>query len=188
MIMKIQATLSEISFHCLEESTFMPRCLDALSNKKQSCMGIMVFSCSGIADNFLPKHAPAAWDDCMWLLSLQEGDETREDTEPLLTAFHFFENEMILLKPFLMYCGVFASSITTTNVCYMEESRIRFTDQMVAQSGLFRRIGGNCVDTSATQLSSELQDSDDCADVTPPRHARDQVDDGHHPRARRRLI
>jgi hypothetical protein len=31
MIMKIEATLDEIYFHCLEEYTFMPLCLDALS-------------------------------------------------------------------------------------------------------------------------------------------------------------
>jgi hypothetical protein len=76
----------------------------------------------------LPKHAPSAWDDCMWLLSLQEGEsaaaaaaaQDASDNSPgtLFTAFRQFENEIILLKPFLMYCCVFASSISTTNICY----------------------------------------------------------------------
>jgi hypothetical protein len=125
----------------------------------------------------LPKHAPSAWDDCMWLLSLQEGEseaaaaQDASDNSPgtLFTAFRQFENEIILLKPFLMYCGVFASSISTTNICYMKGVCNEFTKAVASRSGMFRPCEKDGMEVEGGKFDG---------------------DDGKHqrPRARRRLV
>ena len=72
-------------------------------------------------------HSYTAWDDCMWLLMLQETSrgsedccECNEDGNRDTTAFGLFERELLLMKPFLMFCGVFAGMIATTNKSYMD--------------------------------------------------------------------
>lgn len=85
------------------------------------------------------SHAYNAWDDCMWLLMLQEpaplpaaGEDTASSAVQRVvqffqqmdgdhsTAFRLFERELLLMKPFLMFCGVYAGMMALNNKSYVE--------------------------------------------------------------------
>lgn len=95
------------------------------------------------------SHAHSAWEDCMLLLLLQEAaplpttpssgpsnngsdddvlrnlmafirQGARTDQDTCGTAFRIFEKELMLMKPFLMYCGVFGGTMAMRNKYYMK--------------------------------------------------------------------
>jgi hypothetical protein len=190
----------------------------------------------------LPRHAPGAWDDCMWLLRLQEGEVQQQQQQPTNrhatvppaaastgkgaadaaastdqrtevldngiseilnmfacpscraqpggkacgrpcsecarmasctsprmdgpdddngqnTAFAEFETELILLKPFLMYGAVFASSITTTNMYYMEDVLRVVLEDVAVRSGFFEVTPRNADSNKGPGFASGEQDS-----------------------------
>jgi hypothetical protein len=194
----------------------------------------------------MPRHAPGAWDDCMWLLRLQEGEvqqrqeqqqqqprhatappaaaaaaavaSTDQRTEVLdkgimeilnmfacpscraqpggkacgrpcsecarmascaspsssvddpddddgqNTAFAEFETELILLKPFLMYGAVFASSISTTNMYYMEDVLRVVLEDVAVRSGFFKVTARNADSNKGPDLpASRGRDSSEGA-------------------------
>jgi hypothetical protein len=143
------------------------------------------------------NHAPVAWDDCMWLLMLQERESSmnakpggnsqsshlahhgnvvegmieevletyrketietpsskeKEDSKSASqpqaassqpnvqnTAFGYFENEFMLMKPFLMYNAVYAGSIAVSNVCYMDTPNAHFMHNVIQSTGLCKHL------------------------------------------------
>jgi hypothetical protein len=154
------------------------------------------------------RHGPVAWDDCMWLLLLQErsvtrqrnsssdeeegqprvapvaqdpssatsargatciydffdremdrlaslhasrlggrsalGDEARMDGtgagEQKGTAFGIFENEFVLMKPFLMYNAVVAANMGRMNLYYMQEQCTEYMNDVAVRTGLYPHL------------------------------------------------
>ena len=93
------------------------------------------------------SHAHNAWDDCFWLLMLQERENTthpeRDENSQLpnifdyvhdvngnCTAFSYLEKEFRLMKPFLLYSAVFAGNMAVSNMCYLEGAVSEFVDDI----------------------------------------------------------
>ena len=119
------------------------------------------------------SHAYQAWDDCMWLLMLQEPDippsslghaasaepagssapsTVRNVVDFILqlgdgsteeggrsTCFRLFEKELLLMKPFLMFCGVYAGLMGMNNRSYLEEENNDLVKEFAQLSG-FRAV------------------------------------------------
>jgi hypothetical protein len=79
------------------------------------------------------------------------------------TAFAEFETELILLKPFLMYGAVFASSISTTNMYYMEDVLRVVLEDVAVRSGFFKVTPRNADSNEGPGFVSAERDSSEWA-------------------------
>jgi hypothetical protein len=74
----------------------------------------------------LTPNASGAWDDLLWLLSLQErGQGSPQDAR---TCFCAYANEFAVLKPFLMFVGCSASAMACSSWVYASSPARHFTE------------------------------------------------------------
>jgi hypothetical protein len=75
-------------------------------------------------------HTSVAWDDCMWMMLMQEEALPEAKRE---TCFVEYEREFVMLKPFLVFAAVFASGLARTGVLYNDEANADFLRSVVQQ-------------------------------------------------------
>lgn len=110
-------------------------------------------------------HTSVAWDDCMWMMLMQEEalalpDDRDGDRE---TRFVEYEREFVMLKPFLLFGAVFASGMARTGVLYNDEANAEFLRSVVQQRAPAQEEQG-----AAADKKEEEEEEDKAPTFAPP--------------------